>query len=197
VLVAGVAATVGTVADVVGQVAGPQCGVLQWAARLRFRHGRAARFHDPVITLSGLDALRARIGQDLGTSSWHLVTQERIQAFADATEDWERIHVDPVRAAETPFGTTIAHGLYTLSLGPRCLYEIFEMTGHSLGLNYGFDRVRFLSPVPVDSAIRMTAHLLGTAPLEGGARFRIRQTFEIRGATKPACVAESIIAYFD
>jgi acyl dehydratase len=156
-----------------------------------------AHCNGPVLTLTGLDALRALVGQDLGSSAWHLVSQERIQAFADATEDWERIHVDPVRAAQTPFGTTIAHGLYTLSLGPRCLYEIFEMTGHSLGLNYGFDRVRFLAPVPVDSEVRMTAHLLGTRPIVGGAAFRIRQTFEIRDRTKPACVAESIIAYFD
>jgi acyl dehydratase len=150
-----------------------------------------------VITFSGPAQLRAFTGQDLGSSAWHLVTQERIQAFADATEDWERIHVDPVRAAETPFGVTIAHGLYTLSLGPRCLYEVFEMTGHALGLNYGFDRVRFVSPVRVGSEIRMTAHLLGTEPIEGGTKFRIRQTFEIRGGSRPACVAESLIVYFD
>jgi acyl dehydratase len=148
-------------------------------------------------TFEGLDDLRSRTGQDLGTSAWHEVTQERIQAFADATEDWERIHVDPVRAAETPFGVTIAHGLYTLSLGPKFLYEIFEMVGHSLALNYGFDRVRFVAPVPVGSRLRMTAHLLGHEEIDGGTRFRVRQTFDIEHAEKPACVAESVLAYFD
>ena len=147
-------------------------------------------------TLLGPDELRALTGQELGTSAWHDVTQQRIQAFADATEDWERIHVDPERAAETPFGVPIAHGLYTLSLGPKFLYEIFTMTGHSLGLNYGFDRVRFLAPVRVDSRVRMRASLVGSEPIEGGTKFRIRQAFEIEGE-EPACVAESIIAYFD
>jgi len=147
--------------------------------------------------MNGVDELRALVGQTLGTSSWHEVTQERIQAFADATEDWERIHVDPDRAAETPFGVTIAHGLYTLSLGPKFQYEIFEMTGHSLALNYGYDKVRWLSPVKVGARIRMTQHLLSAEPREGGSVFRTTQTFEIDGQEKPACVAESLFAYFD
>jgi acyl dehydratase len=150
-----------------------------------------------VRTLLGPGQLRALTGQELGCSAWHAVTQERIQAFADATEDWEAIHVDPERAAATPFGVPIAHGLYTLSLGPKFLYEIFSMTRHSLGLNYGFDRVRFLAPVRVGSRIRMTAHLVGSEPIEGGTKFRIRQVFEIEGEEKPACVAESVIVYFD
>jgi acyl dehydratase len=149
-----------------------------------------------VHTLLGPGELRALTGQELGSSAWHQVTQERIQAFADATEDWAAIHVDPRRAAATPFGVPIAHGLYTLSLGPKFLYQIFSMTGHSLGLNYGFDRVRFLAPVRVDSWLRMTAHLVGSEPVEDGVKFRIRQVFEIQGEEKPACVAESIIAYF-
>lgn len=150
-----------------------------------------------VISMNGVDELRARVGQDLGTSSWHQVTQERIQAFADATEDWERIHVDPARAAETRWGVTIAHGLFTLSLGPKFLYEIFEMNGHRLALNYGFDKVRFVDVVPVDSWLRMTATLTSEERLEGGSKFRITQTFERRGSDKPVCVAESVVAYFD
>lgn len=150
-----------------------------------------------MLTINGVDDLRARVGTDLGTSSWWDVTQERIQGFADATEDWERIHVDPARAAETPWGVTIAHGLLTLSLGPKFLYEIFEMTGHSLALNYGFDKVRFLTPVKVGSRLRMRAHLASSEPLDGGTKFRIVQTFEIEGEAKPACVAESVVAYFD
>ncbi len=158
-------------------------------------------FHGVMTTdtriLSSVDDLRALVGQTLGTTAWHDVTQERVQAFADATEDWERIHVDPVRAAETPWGVTIAHGLYTLSLGPKFQYEIFEMNGHSLALNYGYDKVRWISPVRVGSRLRMTAHLIAAEPLEGGSKFRMRQTFEIEDEDKPACVAESLFAYFD
>jgi acyl dehydratase len=150
-----------------------------------------------MLKLTSVDDLRARVGQVLGTTEWYDVTQERIQAFADATEDWERIHVDPVRAAQTPWGVTIAHGLYTLSLGPKFQYEIFEMTGHSLALNYGYDSVRWLSPVRVGSRLRMTSELVDLKPLEGGSVFRTRQTFELAGAEKPACVAESLFAYFD
>lgn len=148
-------------------------------------------------TFNGVAELRALVGQTVGTSSWHHMTQERIQAFADATEDWADIHVDPVRAATTAWGVTIAHGLYTLSLGPKLQYEIYEMTGHSLALNYGYDKVRFLSPVRVDSRLRLTLDLLDASPLDGGTRFRGRQTFEIEGEEKPACVAEALFAYFD
>jgi acyl dehydratase len=150
-----------------------------------------------MLTMTSVDDLRAREGQVLGTSAWHEVTQDRINAFADATEDWERLHVDPERAASTPWGVTIAHGLYTLSLGPKFLYEIFSMTGHSLALNYGYDKVRWLTPVKVDSRVRMTAELVEVSPVEGGSKFRVRQTFEIEGEEKPACVAEHLFAYFD
>lgn len=148
-------------------------------------------------TVSGIDELRGMTGQELGTSAWHLVTQEHIERFASATDDYEEIHLNAQRAAETPFGVTIAHGLYTLSLGPKFLYEIFTMRGHSLGLNYGYDKVRFLSPVRVDSRVRMSARLASSAPITGGTKFHIGQNFEIEGESKPACVAESIIAYFD
>lgn len=148
-------------------------------------------------TLNCVDELRALVGHRLGTSSWHEITQERIQAFADATDDWERIHIDPERAAASPFGVTIAHGLFTLSLGPKFQYEIFEMNGHSLALNYGYDKVRWISPVRVGSRLRMTQDLLAAEPLEGGLKFRSRQIFEIEGQHDPVCVAESLFAYFD
>lgn len=141
--------------------------------------------------------LAAQVGQSLGTSSWHEITQERIQAFADATEDWERLHVDPARAAETPWGVTIAHGLYTLSLGPKFQYELYEVVGSAYPLNYGFDKVRFLSPVKVGSRVRMHQELLAVEPLANGLKFRVLATFEVEGQEKPACVAESIFAYFD
>lgn len=147
--------------------------------------------------LNSVDELRALVGERLGTTEWYEITQDRIQAFADATEDWERLHVDPERAKETPWGVTIAHGLYTLSLGPKFQYEIFEMNGHSLALNYGYDKVRWLSPVKVGSRLRMTQDLVAAEPIEGGSKFRTVQTFEIEGQDRPACVAESLFAYFD
>jgi acyl dehydratase len=146
-----------------------------------------------MLTISGLDELRSRVGEELGVSDWHEVTQRHIDAFASATDDYERIHVDPERAKETPWGVTIAHGLYTLSLGPKFLYEIFEMRDVPLALNYGFDKVRFISPVPVGSRVRMRATL---ESVEDSGRARIIQTFEREGQDKPACVAESVVMYF-
>lgn len=146
--------------------------------------------------VNGVDELRALVGEALGTSSWHEVSQDRIQAFADATEDWNPLHVDPELAARTPWGVTIAHGLYTLALGPKFQYEIFEMRNHALELNYGYDKVRWLTPVKVGSRLRMTQYLVEAEPLEGGYKFRTRQIFEVEGQDKPACVAESLFAYF-
>ncbi len=148
-------------------------------------------------TIEGTAGLRGRVGEELGVSDWYEITQDRINAFAAATDDYEQIHVNPERAAQTPFGVTIAHGLFTLSLGPKFLYELFGMTGTSLALNYGFDRVRFISPVPVGSRVRMRARLTATDEIDGGLRGHVTQTFEIEGQTKPACVAESVVVYYD
>src|SRR3954464_9664220 len=160
-----------------------------------------------MLTISGLDELRAKVGEELGVSDWHEVTQERIDAFAAATGDDQWIHVDPERAAETPFGGTIAHGLYTLSLGPRFGYDMFSLEGVTFGINYGYDRVRFPAPVPVGSRVRMRATLTSVDDVPGGARrpaltsvddvpggvqFKVTQTFEIEGGEKPACVAEAL-----
>ena len=150
--------------------------------------------------LHGTAALRALVGQDLGTTEWHTVSQEHINAFAAATDDDEPMHLDP---AASPFGVTIGHGLYTLSLGPKFLYEIFRMEGYSLTLNYGFDRVRFISPVRVDSRVRMTAHLSRFEPIPAagdrnqGWKFYVTETFEIDGEDRPACVAEAVFSWFD
>jgi acyl dehydratase len=148
-------------------------------------------------TIDGTAGLRERVGQELGVSAWYEVTQDRINAFAAATDDYEQIHVNPERAAQTSFGGTIAHGLLTLSMGPKFLYEIFEMSGTSLGLNYGFDRVRFVSPVPVGSRVRMHAVLTAVDEVTGGLRTHVEQTFEVEGQTKPACVADSVVIYYD
>jgi acyl dehydratase len=149
-----------------------------------------------MVTISGIEGLRSRAGEELGVSAWHEVTQGHIDAFAAATDDYERIHVDPERAKETPWGVTIAHGLYTLSLGPKFLYEMFEMADVPLALNYGFDRVRFISPLPVGSRVRMRAVLKAVEDTAGGIRARIEQTFEREGLQKPVCVAESLVLYF-
>jgi acyl dehydratase len=141
--------------------------------------------------------MRALVGQELGTSDWHTITQERIDAFAAATDDYERIHVDPERARETPWGVTIAHGLFTLALGPKFLYEMYTIDGVSLGLNYGYEKVRWLRPVPVESRVRMHADVLAARSIDGGAVFTFRQTFQLDGVDQPACVAESLSAYFD
>jgi acyl dehydratase len=145
-----------------------------------------------MLTISGLDELRNKVGEELGVSEWHEVTQERIDAFAEATGDDQWIHVDPERAADTPFGGTIAHGLYTLSLGPRFGYDMFTLEGVTFGVNYGYDRVRFPAPVPVGSRVRMRATLDSVDDVPGGVQFKVTQTFEIEGGEKPVCVAEAL-----
>ena len=110
-------------------------------------------------TITGLDELKEAEGEDLGTSDWHEVTQEDIDAFADVTGDHQWIHVDPERAKDTPFGGTIAHGYYTLSLAPRFTEQIFKLEGFAFGVNYGLNKVRFPAPLPVGGKVRMTAKL--------------------------------------
>ena len=145
-----------------------------------------------MLTITGIDELKAKVGEELGVSDWHEVTQERIDAFAAATEDYQWIHVDPERAKDTPFGSTIAHGLYTLSLGPKFGYAMFSMEGVAFGVNYGYERVRFPAPLPVDSKVRMRATLDSVEDIPGGAQFKITQTFEREGDDKPVCVAEAL-----
>jgi acyl dehydratase len=145
-----------------------------------------------MLTINGIDDLRGKVGQELGVSDWHEVTQVEIDAFADATEDHQFIHVDPERAKETPFGSTIAHGLYTLSLGPKFSYAMFSVENIAFGLNYGYDRVRFPAPVPVNSKVRMRAELVSVDDIPGGVQFKVKQTFEVEGSEKPVCVAESL-----
>jgi acyl dehydratase len=150
-----------------------------------------------MLTLAGTAGLAARVGRELGVSGWYTITQEAIDAFAAATGDHEELHTSPERAATTAWGVTIAHGLFMLSLGPRFLYEIYQFDGDSLRLNYGFDRVRFVTPVPVGSRLRMRLDLIAVEPIRGGLKARMRQTFEIEGQDKPACVAESLVVYYD
>jgi acyl dehydratase len=145
-----------------------------------------------MLTINGIDDLKARVGQELGVSDWHEVTQAEIDAFAEATDDHQFIHVDPERAKQTPFGSTIAHGLYTLSLGPKFSYAMFSVDDIAFGLNYGYEKVRFPAPVPVGSKLRMRAELVKVDDIAGGVQFTIKQTYEVEGGEKPVCVAESV-----
>lgn len=146
-----------------------------------------------MLTINGIEDLKARTGEELGTSEWKTIDQAAIDAFADATGDHQFIHVDPEKAAQTPFGGTIAHGLFTLSLGPVFQSEIFTIENVAFALNYGYGKVRFPSPVPVDSKLRMTATLAGVEEVPGGVQAQVTQTFEIEGGSKPVCVAEALI----
>src|SRR5213593_3778504 len=124
-----------------------------------------------MLTINGIDDLKTRVGQELGVSDWHEVTQAEIDAFAQATDDHQFIHVDPERAKQTPFGSTIAHGLLTLSLGPKFTYEMFTLEGFAFGLNYGYEKIRFPAPLPVNSRLRMRATLAAVDEIPGGAQF--------------------------
>jgi len=137
--------------------------------------------------------LQGLVGQPLGTSDWTLISQDRIDRFADATGDRQWIHVDPQRAAAGPFGSTVAHGFLTLALLPEMSASAFGVANTTLGVNYGLNRVRFPAPVPVGSRLRGHFKLLEYLPLDGGAQLTIEVTMEREGAPKPVCVAESIV----
>ena len=136
--------------------------------------------------------LEPLVGQEIGTSGWLVVDQARIDRFAEATGDRQWIHVDPVRAAAGPFGTTIAHGYLTLSLLPELFASSFAIDDVKMGVNYGLNRVRFPTPVPSGSRLRARFRLLRYEPLPGGAQLSVEATVEIEGAGKPACVAETV-----
>ena len=145
-----------------------------------------------MLTLDGLDEVKAHVGQELGVSDWHLVTQELIDRFAEVTGDDQWIHIDVERAKQSPFGGTIAHGYYTLSLAPRFSYDMFTFTGFAFGVNYGLNRVRFPAPLPVGERVRMRALLKAVDDIPGGAQITTELTFEREGGEKPVCVAETL-----
>jgi acyl dehydratase len=143
-------------------------------------------------TITGLDELKRAQGETLGTSAWHEVTQDAIDAFADVTGDHQWIHVDTARAKETPFGGTIAHGYYTLSLAPMLTAQVMALDGFAFAINYGLNRVRFPAPVPVGSRVRATVKLAELDDIPGGAQMTLELTFEVEGGEKPVCVAQSV-----
>ncbi|MCP3938405.1 MAG: MaoC family dehydratase [Actinomycetia bacterium] len=142
--------------------------------------------------INGIDDLESRVGSHLGFSEWHNVSQEQVNTFADATGDHQWIHIDVERAKAGPFGGPIAHGYLTLSLAPMLVAEIMTVGGVAMGVNYGANKLRFMSPVPVGSNVRAGAEVVSVDRFEGGAQYALKLTFEIDGTEKPACVAEVI-----
>jgi acyl dehydratase len=150
-----------------------------------------------MITFSSLAELTARAGQEIGTSPWLAMTQERISAFADVTDDHQWIHVDPARAArETPFGTTIAHGFLTLSLTSALLRGTVAIEGLRMSINYGLDRVRFISPVPAGALVRARIALGRVEAVRDAVQVTWSITIERDGCEKPCVAADWIVRYY-
>jgi acyl dehydratase len=150
-----------------------------------------------TTTIDGIEGLKASVGQHLGHSDWHEVTQDQVNQFADATGDHQWIHVDPERAKDGPFGRTIAHGYLTISLAPLFMKDILQVTGMAMGLNYGINKLRFPAPVPVGSKLRAGAQVASVEDVSGGGvQVTMDLTFEVDGQEKPACVAQVVYRYY-
>lgn len=149
----------------------------------------------PTLT-TAVENLPDIAGKTFGPSQWREVTQDEIDLFAKVTGDHNPIHVDPAAAAKTPYGTTIAHGLLTLSLVVPMMAEVFEVTGASMGVNYGLNRLRFPAPVPTGSRVRVTGEVASVDEVAGGYQLVTPITWEIEGGSKPVCVAELVLRYY-
>jgi acyl dehydratase len=148
-----------------------------------------------VKTFKGLDELVAAEGSQLGPTDWLEITQDRVNLFADATGDHQWIHVDPERAAKGPFGGAIAHGLLTLSLIPHFVHQLYTVENIALAINYGYNKVRFITPVQVGAKVRARAEISKVDKLDGAVQATVTTTVEIDGSEKPAAVAESIARF--
>jgi acyl dehydratase len=146
--------------------------------------------------LQGIEGLKAKLGEHLGFSDWHEVTQDQVNRFADATLDHQWIHIDPERAKAGPFGGPIAHGYLTLSLAPHLLSQVLQVGGIKMGVNYGLNKVRFPAPVPVGSKLRVGAAIVEVEDIAGGAQITVDMTFEVDGQAKPSCVAQAVFRYY-
>lgn len=147
-------------------------------------------------TFDSVESFRKAEGKELGVSGWFAVAQERVNQFADATEDRQWIHVDAERAKEGPFGGTIVHGYLTLSLLVPLMKETFVVTGHKMALNYGLNRVRFPAPTPVGSRVRVTTAVRDVQDVSGGVQTVYSAVVSAEGVDKPVCVAEPVIRYY-
>jgi len=148
-----------------------------------------------VKTYATLADFESATGDELGPTDWLEVGQERINLFADATDDRQWIHVDPDRAKDGPFGGTIAHGLLTLSLLPRFMHELYRVDGVKMAINYGFNKIRFITPVPAGAKLRAQSRVEEVTRLADAVQATLATTIEIEGASKPAAVIESIVRY--
>jgi acyl dehydratase len=141
-------------------------------------------------------SLRDAVGKHLGYTEWHEMTQERVNQFADATDDHQFIHVDPERAKQTPFGGTVAHGYLTLSLMAPVMGELMHVSDAKMGVNYGLDRVRFPAPLPVGAQWRGGGEIVEVSEVPGGLQVKTKCTIEVQGSEKPACVAECVVRLY-
>ena len=148
------------------------------------------------MEFSNVEELKQAVGSHLGFSEWWEITQDRVDLFADATDDHQFIHVDPERAAQTPFGGPIAHGFLTLSMGIPLLQQIIQVEGVRMAVNYGVNKVRFPAPVPVGSRLRAGASIVSVDDVPGGVQLVLDVTFEIEGGEKPVCVAQTVSRYY-
>ena len=150
-----------------------------------------------TVTANGLGELKALAGADLGRTGWMEISQDRVNTFADATDDHQWIHVDPERAtAESPFGGPIGHGFLTLSLFIPMWGQVLTVTDVKMGVNYGLNKVRFPAPVPVGARIRLTATLLDVEEVKGGLQLTVSGVIEREGSDKPVCVLESLARFY-
>ncbi len=148
-------------------------------------------------TINGLEGLRELVGQELGTSDWLEITQDRVDQFAEATGDHQWIHVDRERAEKySPYKTTVAHGYLTISLSPMLISQVMEVEGVKMGVNYGLNKLRFPAPVKVGSRVRVRVALKEVNDITGGAQVVTNLTFEVEGEEKPCCVAEAVVLYY-
>jgi acyl dehydratase len=148
-----------------------------------------------VKVFNDLNEFAAAQGSQLGPTEWLEISQDRVNLFAHATDDHQWIQIDPVKAADGPFGGTIAHGLLTLSLLPHFSHQLYRVNGITLAVNYGYNKVRFITPVKVGARIRARGEVTAINQLEGAVQATTTITVEIEGSEKPAAVAESIIRY--
>lgn len=151
--------------------------------------------NDQTTVFCDLAAFAAAEGTELGPTEWLVVNQRRVDQFAQATDDHQWIHTDPGRAAAGPYGGTIAHGLLTLSLLPHFMHDLYRVDNVAMAINYGFNKVRFITPVPVGCRLRASSSITAVAELDGGVQATLCTTIEIEGADKPAAVVESIVRY--
>lgn len=152
--------------------------------------------HPRPRVVNGIEGLRACAGTDLGVSSWVTVEQSAVNSFAEVTGDNQWIHIDPTRAKDGPFGSTVAHGFLTLALSCGLLWEVAVVEGFSAVINYGVNKVRFPAPMPVGSRVRMHVSVTEVRDVTGGVEVVYRMTYETEGQIKPPCVADLVFRYY-